>query len=151
MNKFSKRDSIYLAIVLILVTFDYIIKTKIKTIMQLGDSIDVIKNFFSITYVQNTGAAFGMFKNQKILFLIVGLVAILILVYSFSKTDSKIAKISISMVISGAIGNIIDRLLYGFVVDMFDFHAIWSYVFNFADVCVVLGVALLSFSILKEK
>lgn len=151
MNKFSKRDSIYLAIVLILVTFDYIIKTKIKTIMQLGDSIDVIKNFFSITYVQNTGAAFGMFKNQKILFLIVGIVAILILVYSFSKTDSKIAKISISMVISGAIGNIIDRLLYGFVVDMFDFHAIWSYVFNFADVCVVLGVALLSFSILKEK
>lgn len=151
MNKFSKRDSIYLAIVLILVTFDYIIKTKIKTIMQLGDSIDVIKNFFSITYVQNTGAAFGMFKNQKILFLIVGLVAILILVYSFSKTDSKIAKISISMVISGAIGNIIDRLLYGFVVDMFDFHAIWSYVFNFADICVVLGVALLSFSILKEK
>lgn len=151
MNKFSKRDSIYLAIVLILVTFDYIIKTKIKTIMQLGDSIDVIKNFFSITYVQNTGAAFGMFKNQKILFLIVGLVAILILVYSFSKTDNKIAKISISMVISGAIGNIIDRLLYGFVVDMFDFHAIWSYVFNFADVCVVLGVALLSFSILKEK
>lgn len=151
MNKFSKRDSIYLAIVLILVTFDYIIKTKIKTIMQLGDSIDVIKNFFSITYVQNTGAAFGMFKNQKILFLIVGLVAILILVYSFSKTDNKIAKIAISMVISGAIGNIIDRLLYGFVVDMFDFHAIWSYVFNFADVCVVLGVALLSFSILKEK
>ncbi|MBF1050965.1 MAG: signal peptidase II [Peptostreptococcaceae bacterium] len=151
MNKFSKRDSIYLAIVLILVTFDYIIKTKIKTIMQLGDSIDVIKNFFSITYVQNTGAAFGMFKNQKILFLIVGIVAILILVYSFSKTDNKIAKISISMVISGAIGNIIDRLLYGFVVDMFDFHAIWSYVFNFADVCVVLGVALLSFSILKEK
>ncbi len=151
MNKFSKRDSIYLAIVLILVTFDYIIKTKIKTIMQLGDSIDVIKNFFSITYVQNTGAAFGVFKNQKILFLIVGIVAILILVYSFSKTDSKIAKISISMVISGAIGNIIDRLLYGFVVDMFDFHAIWSYVFNFADVCVVLGVALLSFSILKEK
>lgn len=151
MNKFSKRDSIYLAIVLILVTFDYIIKTKIKTIMQLGDSIDVIKNFFSITYVQNTGAAFGMFKNQKILFLIVGLVAILILVYSFSKTDSKIAKISISMVISGAIGNIIDRLLYGFVVDMFDFHAIWSYVFNFADICVVLGVALLSFSIIKEK
>ena len=119
--------------------------------MQLGDSIDVIKNFFSITYVQNTGAAFGMFKNQKILFLIVGIVAILILVYSFSKTDNKIAKISISMVISGAIGNIIDRLLYGFVVDMFDFHAIWSYVFNFADVCVVLGVALLSFSILKEK
>lgn len=151
MNKFSKRDSIYLAIVLILVTFDYIIKTKIKTIMQLGDSIDVIKNFFSITYVQNTGAAFGMFKNQKILFLIVGLVAILILVYSFSKTDNKIAKIAISMVISGAIGNIIDRLLYGFVVDMFDFHAIWSYVFNFADICVVLGVALLSFSILKEK
>ena len=84
MNKFSKRDSIYLAIVLILVTFDYIIKTKIKTIMQLGDSIDVIKNFFSITYVQNTGAAFGMFKNQKILFLIVGIVAILILLYSFS-------------------------------------------------------------------
>ena len=151
MNKFSKRDSIYLAIVLILVTFDYIIKTKIKTIMQLGDSIDVIKNFFSITYVQNTGAAFGMFKNQKILFLIVGIVAILILVYSFSKTDNKIAKIAISMVISGARGNIRDRLLYGFVVDMFDFHAIWSYVFNFADVCVVLGVALLSFSILKEK
>ena len=55
------------------------------------------------------------------------------------------------MVIGGAIGNIVDRLLYGYVVDMFDFNGVWSYIFNFADICVVLGVGLLTLGIIRQK
>ena len=136
---------------LLIVTFDYIIKLKVKNNMNVGDSIKVIGNFFKITYIQNKGAAFGMLQEKQALFLVVGLITIVFLVNLFLKTKDKITKLSISMVVGGAIGNIVDRLLYGYVVDMFDFNGVWSYIFNFADVCVVLGVGLLTLGIIRQK
>ena len=151
MNRFNKKDSIYLIISLLIVTFDYIIKLKVKNNMNVGESINVVGNFFKITYIQNKGAAFGMLQEQQSLFLIVGLITIVFLFNLFLKTKDRLTKLSISMVIGGAIGNIVDRLLYGYVVDMFDFNALWSYIFNFADVCVVLGVGLLTLGIIRQK
>lgn len=151
MNKITKKDSIYLATFLILVAIDYLVKVKIKTNMSVGDSKKILGDFFRLTYIQNKGAAFGMMQGQKIIFFIVGIIAISILIYTFSKVRDKISKTAITMIISGAIGNMIDRLIYGFVVDMFDFSMIWSYVFNVADICVVLGVGILCLSILKQK
>ena len=151
MNKFNRKDSFYLIISLLIVTFDYIIKLKVKNNMNVGESINVVGNFFKITYIQNKGAAFGMLQEQQNLFLIVGLITIVFLVNLFLKTKDKITKISISMVIGGALGNIVDRLLYGYVVDMFDFNGVWSYIFNFADICVVLGVGLLTLGIIRQK
>ena len=151
MNRFNRKDSIYFIIMILIVTFDYIIKLKVKNNMNVGDSIKVIGDFFKITYIQNRGAAFGMLQEKQTLFLVVGLITIVVLVNLFLKTKDKITKISISMVIGGAIGNILDRLLYGYVVDMFDFNGVWSYIFNFADVCVVLGVGLLTLGIIRQK
>jgi len=151
MNRFNKKDSFYLIISLLIVTFDYIIKLKVKNNMNVGESINVVGNFFKITYIQNKGAAFGMLQEQQNLFLIVGFITIVFLVNLFLKTEDKITKIAISMVIGGAIGNIVDRILYGYVVDMFDFNGVWSYIFNFADICVVLGVTLLTLGIIRQK
>lgn len=151
MNRFNKKDSFYLIISLLIVTFDYIIKLKVKNNMNVGESINVVGNFFKITYIQNKGAAFGMLQEQQNLFLIVGFITIVFLVNLFLKTEDKITKIAISMVIGGAIGNIVDRILYGYVVDMLDFNGVWSYIFNFADICVVLGVALLTLGIIRQK
>jgi len=119
--------------------------------MNVGESINVVGNFFKITYIQNKGAAFGMLQEQQSLFLIVGLITIVFLFNLFLKTKDRLTKLSISMVIGGALGNIVDRLLYGYVVDMFDFNGVWSYIFNFADVCVVLGVGLLTLGIIRQK
>lgn len=149
MNKFKENVN-FILLTIILITIDYIIKSKIFTNFSEGQSIDIIKNFFSITFVKNKGAAFGILQNRKIVFILIASVAIFILIKMFLKTTYIISKISISMIISGAIGNIIDRIKYGFVIDMFDFHGIWVYVFNFADICVVLGVFILCISILKN-
>lgn len=151
MNKFNRKDSIYFIIILLIITFDYIIKLKVKSNMNIGESIKVIGDFFKITYIQNKGAAFGMLQDKQIVFLVVGFITIAFLINLFLKTNDNITKTSISMVIGGAIGNIIDRLLYGYVVDMFDFSGVWSYIFNFADVCVVLGVGILALAIIRQK
>jgi len=151
MNKFNRKDSIYFIITLLIITFDYIIKLKVKSNMNVGESIKVIGDFFKITYIQNKGAAFGMLQDKQIVFLVVGFITIAFLINLFLKTNDNITKTSISMVIGGAIGNIIDRLLYGYVVDMFDFSGVWSYIFNFADVCVVLGVGILALAIIRQK
>lgn len=151
MNKFNRKDSIYFIIILLIITFDYIIKLRVKSNMNIGESIKVIGDFFKITYIQNKGAAFGMLQDKQIVFLVVGFITIAFLINLFLKTNDNITKTSISMVIGGAIGNIIDRLLYGYVVDMFDFSGVWSYIFNFADVCVVLGVGILALAIIRQK
>lgn len=151
MNKFNRKDSIYFIITLLIITFDYIIKLRVKSNMNIGESIKVIGDFFKITYIQNKGAAFGMLQDKQIVFLVVGFITIAFLINLFLKTNDNITKTSISMVIGGAIGNIIDRLLYGYVVDMFDFSGVWSYIFNFADVCVVLGVGILALAIIRQK
>ena len=151
MNKFNRKDSIYFIITLLIITFDYIMKLKVKSNMNVGESIKVIGDFFKITYIQNKGAAFGMLQDKQIVFLVVGFITIAFLINLFLKTNDNITKTSISMVIGGAIGNIIDRLLYGYVVDMFDFSGVWSYIFNFADVCVVLGVGILALAIIRQK
>ena len=151
MNKFNRKDSIYFIITLLIITFDYIIKLKVKSNMNVGESIKVIGDFFKITYIQNKGAAFGMLQDKQIVFLVIGFITIAFLINLFLKTNDNITKTSISMVIGGAIRNIIDRLLYGYVVDMFDFSGVWSYIFNFADVCVVLGVGILALAIIRQK
>ena len=95
MNRFNKKDSIYLIISLLIVTFDYIIKLKVKNNMNVGESINVVGNFFKITYIQNKGAAFGMLQEQQSLFLIVGLITIVFLFNLFLKTKDRLEKIKV--------------------------------------------------------
>ena len=124
---------------------DQALKSWIRTNMTIGQSIPVIQNIFHITYIENLGAAFGILANQRILFLILTALITGIMVYLYLNLRNKksVAALSLGLVISGAIGNFIDRFIQGTVTDMFDFR-IWP-VFNIADICICIGIALLCY------
>ena len=148
---------IYELIILLLVGIDQLSKILALKYLKNVESIPIIQNMFHLTYVENRGAAFGMFQNNQIIFVIVALIASIYGLYYLHKNKVNIlGKVSILLIISGALGNLIDRVRLGFVVDYFDFRIIWEYVFNVADIFVVLGTILLCIYILfyddnKEK
>ena len=142
----------YEIIIAILIGLDQIIKYWALNFLKEVNSIPVINNIFSFTYVENRGAAFGMLQNNQSIFILVAAVASCFgLYYLHSKKVNNLGKIGILLVISGAIGNLIDRVRLGFVVDYLDFHIIWSYVFNLADCFVVVGTILLCLYIITSK
>ncbi|OXX84261.1 lipoprotein signal peptidase [Paraclostridium benzoelyticum] len=115
----------------------------VKYLVNIG-SIPIIKDIFHLTYVENRGAAFGMFQNNQMVFVVVALIACIFgLYYLYKKQLNLLGKSAIILIIAGAIGNLIDRVKLGFVVDYFDFRIVWNYVFNVADVFVVIGTILL--------
>lgn len=126
---------------------DRIIKMLIETFFKLGVRNSIVKKFFYLTYVKNEGAAFSIF-NGKIIFLILLSFAALYLVYSFIKKEknmNNITIISYGMFIGGIIGNLIDRIFYGYVIDYLDFELFGNRfaIFNFADSMIVIGAILL--------
>ncbi|MDU7966485.1 MAG: signal peptidase II [Paeniclostridium sordellii] len=135
---------LYILIIIGLIAIDQISKyVAVNYLANIG-SIPIIKNIFHLTYVENRGAAFGMFQNNQIIFIVVAIAACVFGLYYLYKKDLNIlGKSAIILIISGALGNLIDRIRLGFVVDYFDFRVIWDYVFNVADVFVVVGTILL--------
>ena len=145
---------LYEIIILLLIGLDQLSKIWAINDLKAIGSIPIIQNMFHLTYVENRGAAFGMLENNQIIFIIVALAASIFgLYYLHTKKINVIGKTGIILIISGAIGNAIDRLRLGFVVDYFDFRIIWEYVFNIADVFVVVGTILLCIYIIfyEEK
>ena len=132
--------------------------TKIWALNSLSkvSEIVIIKDFFSFSYLVNRGAAFGIFQN-KVLFLslITSVVTLAIVYYLIRyKPNSKLLKVSLALIISGAIGNLIDRVGYKYVVDFIMFHYKEMYyfpTFNVADMLVVSGTALLAIYLIKEE
>ena len=122
------------------------ILTKRWTLNYLSkvNTIPVIKDVFHLTYVENRGVAFGMFANRQWMVLCFTILAVLGLVIYLVRLPKKqkLLRYTLAMIIAGAIGNIIDRAVYGFVVDMIDVRLINFWVFNFADVCICVGFAL---------
>jgi signal peptidase II len=110
-------------------------------------SIPVIKNVFHITYVQNTGAAFSILKGKTFLFTVVSSIVIVIITLVLIKLPAKHKAFGIVMalILGGAMGNFIDRLRFGYVVDFLDFR-VWP-VFNIADCAIVIGVLILAYLI----
>lgn len=138
----------------ILLTFIVIIDqiTKHLVIKNLhNQSISVIQNVFDITYAQNTGAAFSIFQGKGWFFLLTTPLIILLLTFYFfiNKHQKNFVSYPIAMIIGGAIGNYIDRLHYGFVIDFLDFK-FWP-IFNIADTCIVTGTILLAIQLLLRK
>lgn len=136
---------IYFIIMAILIALDQFTKWLIVHNMHLGQSIEVIKDFFYITSVRNTGAAWSKFSGQMTFFYIVTLIALGIFGYLLFKEgdlqNKKLYTLSLIFIISGTIGNFIDRLMNQEVVDFLHFY-IFDYsfpVFNVADICLTLG------------
>ena len=135
----------YEAIIAILIGLDQVIKHWALNSLKDMETVPVIKNIFNLTYVENRGAAFGLFENNQMIFVVVALIASIAGLYMLhsKKINSKICKFSIVLIIAGALGNLIDRVRLDFVVDYFDFVFIWNYVFNLADCFIVVGTILL--------
>lgn len=141
-----------LAVTLVGILLDQLTKLLVSGGMARGDTIPIIKDVLHITYVRNTGAAFGMLADHRWVFLAVSTVTILALAVFLLRTASRdpLLIVSVSMVLSGGIGNMIDRLALGYVVDFIDFRLINFAVFNGADSFVCVGAALLFLAVLLE-
>jgi signal peptidase II len=137
-------------IILLIIVFliiDIVSKLVISNLMNVYDSIIVIKNIFNITYVRNTGAAWSLFAGRTWLLIIVSLIIISFIIFYIykNKPKNKFEMVGYSLVLGGAIGNFIDRIVYGYVIDFLDFN-IFGYdypIFNIADTFIVMGVIIL--------
>ena len=132
---------------IIFLIIDIISKLVVSSLMNVYDSIVIIKNFFCITYVRNTGAAWSIFEGRVLGIIVVSLIIISFIVYYISKqkVKSKLEKIGYSLILGGALGNLLDRFIYGYVIDFLDFN-IFGYdypIFNLADSFIFVGVMLL--------
>jgi len=128
-----------------IVALDRVTKILFSDMLNVGESIPVIKNIFHITLVHNTGIAFGLFKDQGIIFIIVPVVAVvLIALYLHRNKDHQdvdtLDIFSFSLILGGAMGNLIDRISFGHVIDFIDFR-IWP-VFNIADSAITIGITI---------
>ena len=135
-------------IVTSVIFLDQLTKFLALRFLQLNTPVPLIKNFLNLTLVHNRGAAFGFFQNQLLLFVLVSLFAIGLILYNL-KTNSIILKLSLSLILGGAIGNLVDRLRFGFVVDFLDLR-IWP-VFNIADSVITIAALVLSWELLSKK
>ena len=125
-------------IMLIVIFCDQWIKTLIRSNFSVYQSMPLVRGVFHLTYVQNTGAGFGILAGRQNLFIIIALLIISgLLIYKYRSADHRLLDLSLGLIIGGALGNVIDRIYLGYVVDYLDFR-IWP-VFNLADSMVVIG------------
>ena len=137
---------VYIILVAILIALDQVSKYIIDNNFFEGDTLGIITDFFHITYVKNRGIAFGMFQGKLAIISIATVIAIIAIIYYLYKDRNKmpiLEKIGFNFILAGAIGNMIDRVARGFVIDMIDFRGIWAFVFNLADVWINIGVLLI--------
>ena len=157
----GRKYMILLAVTLVVVAFDQYTKMLVHSTYDLGESFVVIKNFFNITYVRNTGAAFGILGQahitfRQLFFLSIPPIAIVIILFflrSVPETE-KLEIYALSLISGGAIGNYVDRLRFGYVIDFLDFHLGDRYTwpaFNVADSAIVVGVSTLTLLIFLSK
>jgi signal peptidase II len=153
-----KRKYWVLLIVLVcVISLDQWTKYLVQEEMSLYRRVEVIHGFFNLTHVRNTGGAFGILGGEKggtghILFVLASVVAVgvLLVIFYQLKANEKVLPFAFALVLSGAIGNLIDRLVYGEVVDFLDFYVSsfhWPS-FNIADSAICLGIGLLGFELL---
>lgn len=139
---------ILITLYVLLVLFDQLTKQFMYNISggNTGYSINILGDFLKFTYVENHGGIFGLFQGSIIAFTIISTLLIIYLLYTETKNflnTNIINKIGVIFIASGATGNMIDRYLRGFVIDMIDFRGIWSFVFNVADAYIHIGIYIL--------
>lgn len=147
---------ILIAIILGGIVLDQASKLLVVQFMELHESVPLIPNVLHFTYIHNRGAAFGSMTNMRWLFMIISTVAILglgIYLFRFCRKGSPMLQISLAMIISGGIGNMIDRVRLEYVIDFIDFCAFpfWTWIFNVADAFVVVGGGLMMLSLILDE
>lgn len=145
---------IYYLIAAAAVLLDRAVKHITVVNMEAGDTMPVVENMFHITYVRNTGAAFSMWEEQWVVLILLPLAVLtagIVLIFLKRRIWSRPMLTSLSLICGGGIGNLIDRISRGYVVDMFDFRIFP--VFNVADImiCAGCGLLLLEILVLERK
>lgn len=150
----------YIVLVIAILALDRWTKLLIQSRFALDDSISVIDGFFNITYVRNTGVAFGIFSSISspaksiLLSAFAALAAVLVITYSLrSPLRNRLLHVALALILGGALGNLYDRLTYGYVVDFLEFY-VRSYhwpSFNVADSAISVGVILLAIEITRNE
>lgn len=151
--KIERKYLVLAAVAGAVIAIDQLIKIYVHANFSLGETVPVVQDIFHITYVRNTGAAFGFFRNaaeafRTAFFLSMPPIACIIILRMLAAVpeSDRWQIFALSLIFGGAIGNYIDRLRFGFVIDFLDFHwkEVWSYpAFNIADSAIVTGVGLL--------
>ncbi|AIQ60197.1 signal peptidase II [Paenibacillus borealis] len=138
---------VYFLIALIVFLIDQGTKYLIATRLEIAEQIPVIKDFFIITSHRNRGAAFGILEGQQWFFIVITVIVVAGIVWYLNKARKtrKLLPTALALVLGGAVGNFLDRILNGEVVDflMFNFGSYTFPIFNVADSCIVVGVALI--------
>ena len=145
---------IWLICVAVLVFLDQLSKWLAVILLEGQPSFYLIPGVLRFTYVENRGAAFGMLADNRWVFLVLSTLTIVCLLgfMIYSKPQSRLERAGLALVLAGGIGNMIDRVLLGYVIDFIDFCAfpkLWNWVFNVADSCICIGVGLLIIYIIK--
>lgn len=138
--------------IVVLILIDQLTKIGAVRVLKDGSDIAIWNNVFHLHYIENTGAAFGMLGGRQLFLIIVTLIIMIVMCWYYRKLPytfwGKWARVSFVMIISGAIGNLIDRAFLGYVRDFLYFKLIDFPVFNVADILVVVGVGVLLVAIL---
>ncbi len=143
----------YLAAIVGIIVLDQISKILVCAYLY-GQQVAIIPGILRFSYVENTGMAFGMLSDHRWIFMVlsvIGISAVAVYLYFYQKTT--LGRIALSLIIGGGIGNMIDRIFRGFVVDFIDFCAfpsLWVWVFNIADAAVCVGAALFIFDLARD-
>ena len=116
-----------------------------------SETIPVIPNIFHLTLVRNKGAAFGLFNGRNIFFSVFTILAVIAITLFIRSREykSRLMLVSLGLILGGALGNLFDRIVFGYVIDFLDFR-VWP-VFNLADSCITIGFALLAYQVVKRK
>ena len=149
-----KKSNIVLSIVLVIVLlgldllFKYLVSTYLKT-------VNIIDNFFSLTYVLNDGAAFSLFASRIYLLILIAIICLFFIIYELKNNlDDRVLSIGYSLALAGLLGNFLDRLIDGYIIDYLSFKIFTLNfpVFNLADILIVVGIIIAIIKeILKER
>ncbi|MBQ7224971.1 MAG: signal peptidase II [Clostridia bacterium] len=136
------------------IALDLLTKLLVANLMDLGQSIALIPGVLNLTYIHNRGAAFGMLADHRWVFMVISSVAIIgigIYLFRFCK-ERMLLKVGLALIVSGGIGNMIDRIFYGYVIDMIDFclFDFWMWIFNVADACVCVGAGIVILALILD-
>jgi signal peptidase II len=155
-----RKNGPYCLLMLGLVVLDQVTKNLVARTVELYQSVPVIPGFFNITRIHNRGAIFGTFSrtNDKTVFILLtaaSLAALAMVIYYFFKTaaSDKLMKVSLTLIMAGALGNQFDRLARGHVIDFLDLYigqAHWPF-FNVADSCISIGACLMLFTLFRRR
>ncbi|MDZ7303465.1 MAG: signal peptidase II [candidate division KSB1 bacterium] len=141
---------------LLIVVLDQIAKLAIRSRFYLGESHEVLGNFLRFTYVQNPGIAFGIhFDGNPIFTIFAAIASVIIVIYLYRMRKSRFTyRLSLALILGGAIGNLLDRFAYGKVIDFIDLGIgtkRWPFVFNIADMGVTIGIVILISLVFLDK